>query len=119
MRGEQPWKTNRARVLRANATLAETKLWSRLRNRNLGGFKFARQVPIENYFVDFVCREARLFIEVDGATHSSDEERAADAEREAALRRQGYEVMRVTNVDVRENIEGVLDGVLAMLEGRV
>ncbi|MFV0444766.1 MAG: DUF559 domain-containing protein, partial [Planctomycetaceae bacterium] len=42
MRGEQPWKTNRARVLRANATSAEAKLWSHLRNRNLGGFKFAR-----------------------------------------------------------------------------
>lgn len=119
MRGEQPWKTNRARVLRANATSAEAKLWSHLRNRNLGGFKFARQVPIESYFVDFVCRDARLVIEVDGATHSSDEERAADAEREAALRRQGYDVLRVSNVDVRENIEGVLDGVLAKLEGRV
>ncbi len=118
MRRAQPWKTNRARVLRANTTFAEAKLWSCLRNRNLGGFKFVRQVSIGTYFVDFVCRDARLVIEVDGATHSSDAERAADAARETALRRHGYEVLRVTNADVFDNIDGVLEGVLAKLEGR-
>lgn len=118
MRRAQPWLTNRSRALRANNTSAEAKLWSRLRNRNLGGFKFVRQVPIGSFFVDFVCRDAGLVIEVDGATHSSERERTADAERDAALRRQGYRIVRVTNDDVINNIDGVLEGLLAVLEGR-
>ena len=117
MRSEQPWKTNRARVLRANTTAgSEGKLWHALRNRNLAGHKFARQVAVDAYFVDFLCREARLIVEVDGATHGEDDERQRDAARAAALERLGYRIYRVTNEDVMRNLSGALDGVLRELE---
>ena len=64
MRRAQPWKTNRARVLRVHETSAEAKLWSALRGRRLDGLKFVRQAPIAPYFVDFLCRERRVIVEV-------------------------------------------------------
>jgi very-short-patch-repair endonuclease len=78
MRGPQPWQTNRSRVLRTGHISAEARLWSKLRNRQLGGLKFVRQAPIEPYFVDFLCRERKVIIEVDGATHDTDNEAARD-----------------------------------------
>ncbi|MEZ5923712.1 MAG: DUF559 domain-containing protein [Hyphomicrobiaceae bacterium] len=111
MRGEQPWKTNRSRVLRSQTSIAERKLWSALRNRQLDGRKFVRQAPVDIYFADVLCREAKLIIEVDGATHGSDTERAADAERTAKLAALGYRVLRFDNIDVIENLAGVLDAI--------
>ena len=61
----------RARHLRRNQTTAEAKLWRVLRNRALNGWKFRRQYPIDRFIVDFACVEARLVVEVDGATHST------------------------------------------------
>ena len=58
-----------ARDMRADSTKAENMLWQVVRNKQLEGFKFKRQVPIENYIVDFVCFEARLVIELDGSQH--------------------------------------------------
>jgi len=119
MRGEQPWQSNRATVLRSQASRAEARLWARLRNRQLDGFKFVRQLAIADYFVDFACRERMLVVEVDGATHSTDEEIASDAERAARLIGMGYRVVRVSNTDVFENIGGVLEGLLAILRGEI
>jgi very-short-patch-repair endonuclease len=116
MRSSQPWRTNRSRVLRAQLITAEARLWQKLRNRQLGGFKFVRQAAIGPYYADFVCRSEKLIIEVDGATHSRDEEIVADAKRTAALERLGYRIYRVTNDDVARNIEGVLESILHELE---
>ena len=77
-----------------------------------------RQAPIDIYFADFVCRDQRLIVEIDGPTHASDDEIAADALRDKALRRLGYRIFRVTNEDAFDNVEGVLDELLARLEGR-
>jgi very-short-patch-repair endonuclease len=118
MRGVQPWKTNRSRVLRSAETSAEAKLWGELRNRQLGGKKFVRQAPVGPYFVDFLCRELKLVVEVDGGTHSTDAEVAADRDREAHLRRLGYRVVRAGNQDVHENLGGVIDELIAIVEGR-
>ena len=118
MRRTQPWKTLRARTLRANETSAEQKLWDALRNRQLGGLKFARQVSIAPFFADFVCRDLKLIVEVDGATHSTPEELEQDSAREAFLKAKGYRVFRVLNDDVYNNLDGVLDTLLAFaLEG--
>jgi very-short-patch-repair endonuclease len=68
MRGKDEHRVGRARSLRRALTPAESKLWARLRNRQLDGFKFARQEPIGPYYVDFVCRDRRLVVEVDGAS---------------------------------------------------
>src|SRR5438477_1045618 len=72
-------QTRRARSLRRADIPAEARLWSNLRGRRLQSFKFVRPEPIGPYIVDFLCREARLIVEVDGATHSEDREIAYDA----------------------------------------
>ena len=119
MRRAQPWKTNRARVLRASETSAETKLWSELRNRQFAGLKFVRQAPIGPYFVDFLCRERKIIVEIDGGTHGRDQEVAADQTRERALRRLGYGVFRAWNGEVYGNLDGVLEALLAFIEEQV
>jgi very-short-patch-repair endonuclease len=116
MRGPQPWRTNRARALRSRQASAEEKLWEELRSRRLSGFKFIRQAAIGSYFADFVCRERKLVVEVDGATHGSDAEIANDATRTANLESMGYRVRRVTNDDVERNMDGVLEWLLRELE---
>ena len=118
MRGVDDFKRDRARDLRKRAPSAEQALWARLRNRKLGGFKFARQQPIGPYFVDFVCRDRKRIIEIDGATHSTDAEIARDRSRAAFLESLGYAITRFQNIDVFENIDGVVETILARLEGR-
>lgn len=115
MRRSKPWVTNRARVLRSKDVAAEQSLWQALRNRSLGGFKFVRQEPIGDYFADFVYRELKLVVEVDGATHGAAEEQIEDRARETYLARSGYQVMRVSNENVRTNLSGVLDTIMAEL----
>ncbi|WP_112663135.1 endonuclease domain-containing protein [Microvirga flavescens] len=108
----------RARRLRQEQTNAETLLWQALRNRRLSRWKFRRQHPIDRFIADFVCLDGKLIIEVDGATHSTDEELRRDVERTLILESCGYLVLRVTNAEVYENIDGVMETVLAALEHR-
>ena len=110
VRGMERFK-QRARTLRALQTNAEAKLWFALRNRRLARWKFRRQHMIEGYVVDFVTIEGKLIVEVDGATHSTESEIAHDAKRTRTLESCGFLVMRVTNTDVYENLDGVLDAV--------
>ena len=106
MRGPKTTKTVRSRQLRSNQTGAEKKLWWRLRNRQVVGCKFVRQEPVGPYICDFVCREHRLVIEVDGGQHA---ESAADEKRDHWLTSHNYRVMRFWNNEVLKNIEGVLE----------
>ncbi|WKA27689.1 endonuclease domain-containing protein [Bradyrhizobium roseum] len=108
MRGSNEKTIQIARQLRVNQTDAETVLWNRIRNRQIDGHKFARQVPIFCYICDFVCRERRLIIEVDGGQHNESE---ADVIRDRRLTDQGYRVLRFWNNDVLGNIEGVLTAI--------
>jgi very-short-patch-repair endonuclease len=105
MRGKNEPKSERARSLRRALTASESALWLRIRNRQLDGFKFVRQEPVGPYYADFICRERRLIVEVDGGQHSDS---ATDRTRDAALARLGYRVVRFWNSDIAENIEGVL-----------
>ena len=108
-------KTNPfARRLRIDSTEAERLLWQRLRNRQLGGNKFRRQVTIGPFIVDFACIDACLIVEIDGGQHS--EER--DAARTAFLQSKGYRVIRFWNNEVLENTEGVLQSILMELESQ-
>ncbi len=95
-----------ARELRHPQTPAEQKLWSRLRNRQLNGFKFRRQHPIELFIIDFYCDEAKLCIEIDGDSHASQIE--YDQARTASLNELGYTVIRFTNREVFHQFEAVL-----------
>ncbi len=104
-----------ARDLRSNQTSAEKSLWRALRGKRLEQFRFRRQVPMCGYIVDFACFEARLVVEVDGATHSTDEEVAYDRLRESALRSNGNAVLLFTNDDIHRNLEGVVETALVKL----
>jgi very-short-patch-repair endonuclease len=99
----------RARALRASQTSAEAKLWQALRNRRLARWKFRRQHPIDRYVVDFVTLDGKLIVEVDGVTHSEPSEIQRDKARSEVLEACGFFIVRVSNTDVYENIEGVLE----------
>ena len=113
MRGPNRRATSRARTLRRRGTRAEWILWLALRDRRLAGFKFNRQEPIGPFYVDFVCRERHLVVEVDGGQHSDN---PADRARDAYLVGLGYRIVRVWNNDVLANTDGVLQLVKAELE---
>ena len=106
-------RSTRARELRQSSTDAEHRLWSAIRNRQLDGFKFRRQVPIDRYFADFACLEARLIVELDGSQHMDQEVR--DTERSRVLEANGWIVIRFWNNDVLGNLDGVGETILAAL----
>ena len=108
----------RARELRKALTDAEALLWSHLRNRRFCNLKFRRQVPLGRYIVDFYCHELLLVIELDGGQHYDEAGLAKDRLRTAYLRRQGLEVLRFSNLDVLENMDGVLAEVMRWVEVR-
>jgi very-short-patch-repair endonuclease len=91
-------------------------MWRALRDRHLNGHKFVRQAPVGPYFVNFLCKERKIIVEIDGGTHGTDEEIAGDTRRTAHLRRLGYRVFRLSSIDVYENIDRVLDALLAFIE---
>ena len=113
MRGADETRTKRARQLRRSQTVAEGRLWYRVKNRQIGGYKLVRQEPIGPYIADFVCRERKLVIELDGSQHI---ENAHDHIRDAFLRSMGYKVLRFWNAEVFDNMDGVLETILASLE---
>jgi very-short-patch-repair endonuclease len=100
-----------ARNLRRDATEAEKKLWQYIRNRQIGGAKFRRQVQLDDYIADFLCAEARLIIELDGGQHTPE----GDAVRTAYLTGQNFRIIRFWNDDVLRNVEGVLEVILSAL----
>jgi very-short-patch-repair endonuclease len=105
-----------ARRLRKNPTDAESWLWRHLRQKQLGGFRFRRQVPLGPYVVDFACLSENLLVEVDGGQHADRIEH--DERRAAWLAENGYRVIRFWNNDVLANTEGVLETILRALEER-
>ena len=109
--GSRP--TKRARQLRNNATDAERRLCYRLNRSQLEGFKFSRQMPIGPFICDFLCRERKLVVEVDGGQHAQS---SRDQGRTALIESKGYRVIRFWNNEVLENIEGVLVTIVAALK---
>jgi very-short-patch-repair endonuclease len=95
--------------MRGEPTLAEERLWERLRDRQLLGLKFRRQVQIDGYIADFCCRELRLVVEVDGRVHETQEQAAHDENRDAYLRTRGYSILRLPNEDVLLSSRSVLE----------
>jgi very-short-patch-repair endonuclease len=98
--------TARSRELRNNPTEAERKLWLHVRNRQLSGVRFNRQVPVGPYICDFAARSEKLIIELDGGQHAS--ATSYDDNRTTFLQQRGYRVIRFWNNDVLTSIEGVL-----------
>lgn len=96
----------RARELRADQTPAERRLWRLLSGKQRLGFKFRRQHVIDRFIVDFYCADAALVIELDGKVHRYTREH--DAERQNCLEELGLTVLRFTNEDVHQRLEGVV-----------
>jgi very-short-patch-repair endonuclease len=105
-----------ARNLRKSQTEAEQILWSKLRSRQLLGFKFRRQHPIENYILDFYCIEAQLAIEIDGGQHAEKENIKRDDQRTALLNQKGIRVIRYWNNDVLEHIDEIYEDIYINLK---
>ncbi|MQY63497.1 MAG: DUF559 domain-containing protein [Calditrichaeota bacterium] len=100
--------------MRRAPTYSEDRLWQRLRNHQLRGFKFRRQHTIDRFIVDFYCSNVRLVIEVDGPVHQYTPEE--DVIRQAFLENAGLRVLRFTNEQVETNVESVLAEIGSALE---
>ena len=115
---QTPKSLERARTLRKDDTEAERRLWEAIRNRRLGNFKFVRQLSVGPYIADFACRDCKLIVEVDGATHGTDAEVSYDERRSAYLGEQGYRILRFWNDDVYKGLPDVCDAILLALAER-
>jgi very-short-patch-repair endonuclease len=100
-----------ARRMRSDQTDAEKRLWAVLRGHRLDRLSFRRQVPIGPYIADFVCHDAKVVVEVDGATHGTDEEIDRDRRRDAWFAGRGFVTLRYTNDDVRRDIDSVAEAI--------
>ena len=98
-----------ARKLRSETTDSEQRLWSRVRGKQLKGVQFYRQKPIGNYVVDFYAPKAKLVVEVDGSQHLDVNHVLQDAERDGYLVAQGLRVLRFNNLQVFQELDGVVE----------
>jgi very-short-patch-repair endonuclease len=99
----------KARQLRNNATFSEKLLWKYLKGKQILGYDFDRQKPIDKYIVDFFCNELMLVIEVDGITH--DDKVNYDFKRQNDLERYGIKVLRFNALEVVQNIQSVIEAI--------
>ncbi|KAA3598712.1 MAG: endonuclease domain-containing protein [Calditrichaeota bacterium] len=102
-----------ARHLRKNSTLPEIILWKQIKGKALG-VEFHRQVPIDNFIVDFYCHELMLAIEIDGSSHDNKYE--YDYRRETKLQDLGVKFIRFNNSDVMNNLIGVFNALQKRVE---
>lgn len=103
---------NLRRHLRKNLTKPEQLLWAVLRGGQLNGYKFRRQYGVGRFVLDFYCVQKKLGIEIDGDTHFTLAEELYDQKRSDFLKLFGINIIRFTNLDVRDNIEGVVAVIL-------
>jgi len=102
----RPELVQRARELRKNLTPAETLLWKYLKRKQINGFDFDRQKPIDRYIVDFYCKILKLAIEIDGQSHDFKIE--YDVKRQKRLESFGIKVIRFTEKEVPHDLDNVL-----------
>jgi len=103
-----------AREKRHNSTFGEILIWKNLLNKSRLGFQFNRQFPFENYILDFICRKLKLVIEIDGYSHNFKQEK--DALRDNNLKKLDYDVLRISEHDVKYNFENVQRVVISKIE---
>ena len=98
-----------ARNLRNSMTLSEVLLWQHLKGKQMCGYDFDRQKPIDNYIVDFYCAKLQLAIEIDGASHDLNYDK--DCIRQKRLEDLDVRFLRFDDLDVKRNMEGVLTAI--------
>jgi len=108
----------RARQLRQVETWAEKLMWRWLRDRRFGAYKFRRQHPLGDYYLDFFCEEAELNIELDGSQHGFPEQRKHDLEREKFFQSRGIKTLRFWNSQLRRESQVVRDTIFNELQAR-
>jgi very-short-patch-repair endonuclease len=111
MREKERRSRKLAKRLRKTMTKAEVVLWTRLRQLAHRGHKFRNQHPIGPYVADFAHVEAMLVIEVDGATHSTEDELAHDRRRDAYMRSLGWTIMRVQNEQIYADVAAAVEAI--------
>lgn len=105
-------------LLRSNMPPAEKLVWARLRGRQVEDCKFRRQYSIGGFVVDFYAPELKLAIEIDGESHVGEDAQAYDAERQAFLEAKGTHVLRFTNQQVYEELDGVVEEIDLAVKNR-
>ena len=90
-------------------------LWSKLRGKNVKGYKFRRQYSIGAYIVDFYCAEMKLAVELDGESHFIEGSEERDRKRQAFIESAGICFLRFTNTDVYERLDGVVETIMVQL----
>ena len=98
-----------AKKLRKNMTLSEVLLWQELKGRQMLGYDFDRQRPIDNYIVDFYCKDLQLAIEIDGESHTHEEVAEKDKKRQLRLEELGVRILRFDDLDVKREMKYVLN----------
>jgi very-short-patch-repair endonuclease len=100
-----------ARKLGQNMTLGEVLLWQRLKRKQMRGYDFDRQRPIDRYIVDFYCKDLKLVIELDGSSHDGEEAKVNDEIRQKRLESLGVRFLRFNDIDVKWNMEMVVNSI--------
>ena len=86
-----------------------------LKGKSLSNHKFRRQYSVGPYVLDFYCPNLKLAIEVDGATHATAKEITYDQTRQKYIESFGIRFLRFTNIDVYENVDGVVEEILTFI----
>ena len=101
----------RSRLLRNQMTRGEVILWQRLKRRQMMGYDFDRQKPIDQFIVDFYCKALSLAIEVDGSVHDTEAAQQYDEERQARLEGLGIRFLRFSDAEVKANTNAVCQAI--------
>lgn len=104
-----------AKKLRKDMTFGEVLLWNELKRDQLWGFDFDRQRCIDNFIVDFYCKDLMLAIEVDGMSHNHEEAFAKDEIRQKRLESFGIIILRFSEAEMKSDMPNVIRAI----EGRV
>ena len=96
-----------ARKLRNNSTKSEIRVWTELLSGKKTGYTFLRQRPILNYIADFLCKDLKLIIELDGYSHEFEQQWKKDKERQKELEKAGFKILRFTDDDVMNDLRNV------------
>ncbi len=105
-----------AKALRKNMTLSEVLLWNEIKQRKMLGYDFDRQRPIDEYIIDFYCKDLMLAIEIDGSSHDDDDIAMRDIELQERLEQLGVRFRRFGDIEVKKDLHGVLDQIAYWIE---
>lgn len=106
-----------AKQLRKHMTPWERKLWYLFLKTYQPPFR--RQVTIGTFIVDFCCLRAKLIIELDGGGHYTPEQALRDGERTKYLEAQGFQVLRICNLDIDRNFSGACEAIDFAVKARM